>query len=465
MGIEQEYKNYLREVRKDVISRREQFSEIWSRELTEIFGTPIKIGEYLELEGGFWLPLDGFNRLAPELILFFKERALVRGERVFLRGYDYYCNDPTMHRDQIHWNSDKLYGFLVKKWKSYPEMSFSALNHKGISFEDWIGYLSFFEYCFHDLTSIRWLEFKYSEYFEWSDILGEAMLETDELIERTAEILAYLLRHQYIRAYKVAAACYPHLVSSLRIHAFLDGMPVGAFANTQKDVPFVRATQEGDSLFKIFAAYRIKLLPFIQKTTWKHIMLYGNAFGAMSAGYIMKYLLFDEGKQIGCGSVNYSTHRYYINIFKEVSTKAVFVSGEGAHEDACSIIIDDTVWTATSYEKIVKDLHLANTFLLPLSIDCNSLVHNRQLHCTMNELYKIAQHSGTLAKEVGDSYPIFFSSWDRMRAVKKYDRQTNDIYFREILDGADLLMKHLWDLYFDEYISHEAGGDDPVHQD
>lgn len=460
MRIEEEYRRKLREIRTDVLRCREQFCQTWNIELSQTFGKNIDIEKYLEPEGGFWLSINEFNLMQPELVDFFKNRALYCDGRIFLRGYDYYSNDPTMHERNDKRRADQLLYELVKKWESYPStLSFSNLSENKISFQDWVGYLSFFEYCFHDLTSIRWLEFKYGEYFEPSLGLHAAISETDELLDRIAEILALLLRHQYVGASEVASHYYPTFFSSPSIRGFLFSIPCDAFTGLKKDVPFIRSVQEGDSLFKIFAAYKTKLLPFVRKTSENHIVLYGNAFGAMSAGYVLKYLLKDENKLIECGVVNYSTHRYYIKIFKEVSSKAVFVSGELNRKDACSIIVDDTVWTAASYKKIVNDLGLNNTLLLPLSIDCNSLIHNMQLKCQINELYEIAQCSFKLAKEVGDSYPVSFSSWDRMRAVKKYNRQTDDIFYREILDGADLLMKHLWCLYYDKYISNEREGD------
>lgn len=65
---------------------------------------------------------------------------------------------------------------------------------------------------------------------------------------------------------------------------------------------------------------------------------------------------------------------------------------------------------------------------------------------------QIAQQAAVWASEVGDLPPAFSSFWDFERKALENKMITDNQELRRVLDGDDLMLKHLWAIFQEEIL-------------
>lgn len=458
-----DYDDLLCQAKIEIQYNYNQFIKWWNAEFRTHLGLPesFSIENYWEVEGGFCIDKDSYAKLPDDLHCFFDSRMFLRQDKVYFRGYTYYECDPTVHRRFRLNNQEDLLRRFQNKWNKYPhQLTFKYLNNQQIPFESWVGTLSFLEYLFTDLATIRWFLFIGETEIKENCFCDYQMIcdDTDWCIEQISMAMILLLMFDHKSAYDIIYSSYERIISSESIIMLL---------KTQYDLsvsvkPMVRSIREGDSVVKIYATYRQKLAPFLAENSYKKVLLLSNAFGAINSGCLLKKCVeimnktSDETIIIDTENINYSQHRYYHDQFGYASSKVRMFSDYYSVENYdCVIILDDTVWTAGTYWKICHALNSENLYLLPYSLDCNSLIYSKQVSHKDSDMFSFAQEVHRLAREVGGMLPAFLSSWDRLSATASHQVHTDDSSYDSVMNGDDTLMKYLWGLYYTDYIRKE----------
>lgn len=408
------------------------------------------IEENVDIFGGFLLSTDQYEDMASELQSFFSDRAEMKKEKVFLRGYGYYYCDPQMHSKSRLYTQSELWKEFAKKWERYKgTYSFDYLVQEKMTVEDWIGTLALLEYSFADLTTLRWFEFVNRG--KILELIGEHFFviveETEKYLHMVGEAIARLLKFDFMGAFRILSSGYSKLYQSTILTDFvISPLDFGTEGSS-----FMRVIREGDSLCLIYATYLMKLKPLCGQEHNK-VLLISNAFGAMNTGVILKYLLSEVNSETI--NIQYSQNRNDGNAYGEVSDKVKIIN-EGLNvlkdENQIIIVIDDSIFTGNSYCHIKEHFDgLGKIYLLPFSFDCNSLKYSRQKECM--EMYKVAMQAYKWAKEAGDCIPAFVSFWDWDKSAPENNLQIENIDFQCILNGEDLLLKHLWVTYNTEIL-------------
>ena len=451
----EQYRTYMEQTRNQVMKNGDAFYLLWDEQIKEAFGLKFfdSMSRYISYDGGVVLSNTEYENMSSGLKSFFDKRAVRRNGLIILRGYDYYINDPTMHINIGLKDQNVLWKKFLEKWNSYTFPCTQDFLGKKTSFQDWIGTLAMLEYIFSDLTSLRWFVYMTNGN---QKLAGESVARCiDKYTDKVGQCIALMLRFEFETAAYVIDSTLNSIFADYILRDFLNSASECVILNK----PCIRAVREGDSLAKIYAAYLLKLIPFCKEKRTHRLLIFSNAFGAMNAGVIIKHLFAIE-VSVFAVNINYSTHRYYRHIFGAGNEKVITLTEEYINPDDYDavVIIDDTVWTASSYKKIIESLKKEslknnNIYLLPLSLDCNLLAYSTKEFGTYQEMFDTSLSVNTLANEIGNTLPAFASSWDRERKFNKWYEKKMDPYFTEVMDGCDLLMQYLWYTYFDEGIN------------
>ena len=405
------------------------------------------IEQYVDICGGFFLDKHLYNKMNVELKKFFSKKKLPSNEKdIYLRGYDYYQADPVMHIQGESINRDYLWKSYNTKWKDYHAInSFSYLvEGKRISIADWIGTLSLLEYLFNDLTALRWFEFKSKSLI--MDFVGKDYFDIVDSTERYADIIGHtiacMLNFDIDRAYELLQSNYNPMTHSKYIERLL----CLDFENIGKES--IRAVREGDSICLIYAAYLMKLKPFFETKQAENILLVSNAFGAMNIGIILKYLMKSHGNFFCSNSLFYQNRAIEDEVYgKPESDICCIIDEKGISEESYQfvIVVDDSVFTGTSYSKINNILFPdRNVYLLPLTVNCNCLKYCRRGIRKGTDVYDIAQQVVEWSTQVGSRIAPFTSFWDFDHAASENKIHVENQLIQPVLNGNDLLKKHLW---------------------
>ena len=109
------------------------------------------------------------------------------------------------------------------------------------------------------------------------------------------------------------------------------------------------------------------------------------------------------------------------------------------------IVVDDSIFTGTSYTKITDILfHDRNVYLLPLTVNCNCLKYCRRGIRKGTDVYDIAQQVAEWSTQLGDRIAPFTSFWDFDHAASENKIHVENPLIQSVLNGNDLLKKHLW---------------------
>ncbi|MCM1048290.1 MAG: hypothetical protein NC433_07690 [Clostridiales bacterium] len=410
------------------------------------------IKENVDVFGGFLLSIVQYENMDYELQDFFKYRAEIKEDVIFLRGYEYYCCDSQMHSSSISYTSNELWKKFGEKWANYKyTYSFSFLKQKEITFENWIGILSLLEYIFADLTTLRWFEFINQK--KYLNLLGSKFLaiidETEHFTHIIGDAIAKLLKFDFTDGFNILSSNYSKLFQSTILTDFIT-----ASWDFDIEKSAIRVIREGDSLCLIYAAYLLKLAPLCAQKRLNKILLLSNAFGAMNTGIILKYLLPSD-IHATVMNIRYSQNRNDIKFYGKMPAKVEMINEnlDITEEDGYQavIIVDDSIFTGNSYHHIKSYFSsVTHIFLLPFSFDCNSLKYGKQEKYAYTQIYEITAQSLKWATEAGNCVPAFISFWDWDKSASVNYQQIKNPEFQHILDGEDLLLKHLWSIYLNK---------------
>lgn len=406
------------------------------------------IQNYIDLFGGYWVKIDEYNKMNSVLRSFFNTGVL-KDNRVFLRGYDYYQADPLMHMRGDSCSFSQLWKVFAKKWERYGRVNSFEYINSNITIEDWVGTLGLLEYIFSDLTSLRWFVFRNEKLISksYGKSYSELVLAIEAFTEVIGKAIAGMLLFEFDMVHDLLSKEYYQKVKSVCIQKLIDTK----WEKIEK--ASIRTIREGDSIVLIYAAFLIKLKPFCVKKKWKKIRLVSNAFGAMNIGVIIQHLVNDlcEVEHI---NLLFAQHRsegdYVYN--DELIGKCCFIdakSSQVSNDDVDAVfIVDDSVCFGKSYKNIKDSVDHEVTYLLPLTLNCNGLKYFRVGLTENDNLEDIIQQSFYFAKEVNDVYPAFFSFWDFRNKVPE-NVMCYDETYRFAMYGSDLLLRHLWMMYYE----------------
>lgn len=403
--------------------------------------------------GGYWLEEASYIHMDDVLKSFFGKRAKKYKGKFFLRGYDYYQADPLMHCQDSLKNLNNLWNIFQVKWDNYPRsISFAYLNDSFISVENWIGTLGLLEYLFTDLTSLQWFAFKNKDALicERKDDYYQAMCEMEYFADKIGEAIASTLQFDFKRVYAILSETYVLVTGS----KYLD-----AIVHTEimiKDKSSVRAIREGDSISLIYASYLMKLKPFCQAHHFKKIQLVSNAFGAMNIGIIFKYLVCADC-EADSYNILYAQNRAEEDIvYGNTQLDSCCVIGDSketfAQDSQGIFVVDDSIFSGNSYRNIKEFLGEESVYLLPLTFNCDCIKYCRRGIKETDDMEQIAQQAAAWASEVGDLPPAFASFWDFERKALENKMITDNQELRRVLDGDDLILKHLWVIFQKEIL-------------
>ena len=394
--------NFIDNIYTTISDVQERFFLTWNHQIKNHLcvkeGFCIK--NNVDIFGGFLLSVAQYENMNHELQDFFNHRAEIKEDVVFLRGYEYYCCDPQMHNSSKSYTPNELWKKFGEKWAKYKyTYSFDFLKRKEIALEDWIGILSLLEYIFADAF--------------------------------------HILSSDYCRLFQ-SAILTDFLTESLDVD-------LGESA--------IRVIREGDSLCLIYAAYLLKLAPLCAQQGFNKILLLNNAFGAMNTGIILKYLLPSDIHSAVI-NIRYSQNRNDVGTYGKTPAKVEMINGDTEiPEDGYQafIIVDDSIFTGNSYHHIKEYFcDVDYICLLPFSFDCNSLKYSKKEECAYPQMYEITVQALKWAKEAGNCVPAFISFWDWDKSASVNYQQIKNPEFQHILDGEDLLLKHLWSIYLNK---------------
>lgn len=440
--------DYINNLEEEIKKSQSCFWEKWNQLIKRRFRLPIdfQISKFIDLFGGYILDTISYSRMDNSLISFY-DKKVKKCDAIHLRGFDYYYSEPLLHFRNQNINCDYLWNSFQKKWNDYRLIiTFNFINDT-CAFENWIGTLGFLEYLFEDLTVIRWFVFRNrlmltKVYMDTYKDLVDLIVKFTEIV---AESLACLLKFEFRKANRLLSANYNNFFESSLINNFMNKN----FVNIDK--ASTRTVREGDSLILVFAAYLMKLKPACEYNKWVKIDIVSNAFGAMNTGLILKYLI-SPLCLVNHKNILYAQHRTEADlVYEDAMIKECYyidTNEEKSKSDAL-IVLDDSVCLGKTYKYIKEFINHDNTFLLPLTFNCNGLKYFRVSVTEKDDIKELIYQSVKWAKEINGVLPCFFSFWDFQLVVPKAtdSKDKNYCYAKY---GSDLLLKHLWELYYEE---------------
>ena len=433
---------------------RDDFFRKWNAVIKRYLrqGDDFHIEYFIDICGGYWLTDELYEQMDTELKNFYNKRAVKTDGRIFLRGYDNYQADPLMRRKKVMYDWDSIRQKEAEKFAGYKrQYTFSYLKCETVSVVNWIGILGMFEYLFSDLTSLQWFLFKNGA--RLSEIMGEEYLQTtrelEESVEIVGRIIACILKFDFKQTYILLKEKYTAVTNS---HVYEKLIQINFDI---EDKSSVRAVREGDSICLIYAAYLMKLEPFCKENHLKKIYLVSNAFGAMNIGIILKYLI-TSCSEAECYNILYAQNRSVEDVvYGGSSLASCCIMGEKQKYDQekfqAVFVVDDSIFSGSSYIHIRSFLQDQRpVYLLPLTLNCDCLKYCRRGIKENDDINLIARQVVLWSSEVGNVLPPFSSFWDFCRKAPENRILTDNVELHSVLDGDDLLTKHLWAIFESE---------------
>lgn len=446
---------YVNTLETEIHSNQMLFFREWNNQIKAYFNVSpeFQIEKYVDVFGGYWLDFAEYNAMDNQLRIYY-DPIVIRQDKVYLRGYEYYQVDPLFHLQCKLNGANQLWRLFKNKWNRYSCISDFAFINDKITLENWIGTLGFLEYIFSDLTSLRWFVFRNrKQNIKYIHDHYDALVNTiEQFTEIIGQVIAAMLLFDFNNASSLLSDNYSELINSHVIKELLEE----SFEIVEK--ASLRAMREGDSIVLMYAAYIMKLKPFCLKHQEKRVLLISNAFGAMNIGVILKYLLADicDIKHV---NLLFAQHRSEGDfVYRDLLTNRCYFFNdkdryETQHTDI-TIVVDDSVCFGKSFFNIKQELNNPGIFLLPLTLNCNGMKYFRVGIDEKDNINDIIRQSADWARAINNMLPCFFSFWDFRQCIPEkclLEDKTQSF----ALYGSDLLLKHLWTLFLDVIISDD----------
>lgn len=442
---------YLNETAGAMAELEQEFWSAWNARLTSALSvdSAFDIRDHADVFGGFRLSEAQYSELDAGLRRFFDSRSHRSGTSVLLRGYSYYACDPQVHRSSERPDDTTLWATFLDKWQGHrdrPDLSF--LRHGPVSSINWIGALAYLEYGLCDLTTLHWFVLRKRPRLEarlGCDGFEALHTAIRDGVRDTAEAMAALLIDDGPAWFETLSRAADVYRSEIVNNFLVDSLQLAAMGTGD-----VRAVREADSMPLLLAAWEMKLRPHLARRPAVALTLLSNAFGALNQGEILAALARRTGTPASSANVQFSQHRAASGLFPSDADRVTFLDGAlpeptPAHE---VILVDDCIFTGTSYEQIsawLRDRGLTAA-LLPLAIDLPSIRDYERDTRDVEAVLIRAKQCVAWATEVGDRLAPFQAFWDWSYA-SLHSTTTDDPDVREVMNGGDLLLKELWRRY------------------
>lgn len=430
-----------------------EFWATWNAQLRATIVAPadFDISRHANVFGGFTLTTNQYATMDSGLRCFFDSRVARRGDSVILRGHDYYACDPQLYPASRRPRDATLWRLFRDKWRGYWDRpTFSFLETGPVHATDWIGALSYAEYLANDLTTLRWFVWRNRGAIvqqlgqtAYGDIRDAVAVGARDV---AAAIAGMLVGSPSTTARLLNAA--GSVCSSDQVSTFLErSVSLGSAGNGD-----VRAIREGDSLPLIYAAYSMKLRPFAASGGRSEVSLLSNAFGALNVAEVLAALIRSElGVAAAASDIQFSQHRATGDLFATSAGGVTLLDPDGmasAPPVNDLVLVDDSVFTGTSYEQIQSALsdRFDRIHFLPLAVDLPSIRHYNREQRDVASVLARAKQCVAWSSELGGRPPAFQAFWDWSEATRHVSTSI-DPDVRAVMNGGDLLLKELWTRY------------------
>ena len=444
------YMAYLNEIR----TFQNNVSVLWQKRIFSVFNNCFEkdaprnetlIRQYLAVEGGYKIPKKEWGRMFPQLVSFFSEKTQNYNGFIYLRGYDYYASDKSMHLSDTKLSNTHSFTALYTRLVQYCDCAdIMALLYD--TKLDWINYLGiqgFLEWIWNDFACLSWILISCQ-----SDVLISAF---DSLVDKLAHIIVQSVYGVLGQKLVFEHDLNTQLKDILRSPILIDVMTYEQGQLQSKQYIF-RSLREGDQLWLLLACYEYKLLPWLKESGYPDdVTLIGNAFGAINSAFILKNCLalnncFVTAKNIYCSVHEEEMHRH---------TLYQSFYGLENNDSQCeyALVVDDSLFTGKTFKRIrLKLLHkFKHIYCLPLTFDVSTIFNHPEemnVECTENDSINYVEE---LIRTIGNNLAPARSYW---AYHKKTPRSTDGIIqeYNAKICGSDLLIRILWRRFKEEII-------------
>lgn len=421
------------------------------------------IEPYIDICGGYYVSEKEFKMMNDELKQFYEHRIDQKNGNYHLRGYDYYSSDPLIHLEKNRNNPNLFWNILCDKWVKYKKtIIFPRLQNDYESFINWIGIFGFLEYIFSDISSLLWFISRNKEGIVFKEKKSE--VELKEFLNQSAQIVGEYFADLLFFDFKNINEIFEEKINNIINLNISDYIEIKE--TSIDNWTAIRSIREGDSLVLVYAAYIMKLSPYMRNKKIDNIVIFSNCFGAMNIGIIIEALLKKEFN-IECKSYNilYAQNRAEEDsIYGGERFQKCYILEEDFclhNESQVALVIDDSIFLGKSFFEIKKYLYeeavaeSCMVLFIPLTLNCDCIKYCRRGIMPNQDIEEMAKWVVKYSNQVGDTLPPFTSFWDFCRCAPENFLEANDAEVKKIFVGDDLLMKHLWARYENEIISEQ----------
>lgn len=476
-----------------------------AQETSEGGAAPFDMRTHASIFGGFHVAEDEYAQMDVRLRAFFDDRLTREGGRVWLRGRDYYACDPQIYPDADRPDEAGLWRLSRTRWAAFRAWLEWATEDgradaRGTGERnpiDLLGCMSVAEWLLNDLDTLEWFVYLNSE------AIGAQGIDTEEALGNIEQAV-FAAASWYARCLLADPAAEPQAI----VRGFADIVARPALTRIiSLELPAyaegcVRSIREGDTAPLIFAAYLLKLRAASMRSCCcapsdesaadasvasgpvaladggatatnaasglaassgedatssgsdgePRVLFLSNGFGGLNLGAMFKALLAADGfdvSGIDTGNVRFSQHRAAAKFFSAGSGGVRYLTRRAQGRAARAghvVVVDDCVFTGTSFERIVETLNGTNATLLPLALDVNSMRLFRRDRRDVDATYRDAVRAIAWARDLGGALPPFAAFWswtpeERVPAPGMHSAEA------EVQRGGDLLLKELWRRY------------------
>ncbi|MBJ6360565.1 hypothetical protein ACFOQM_04470 [Paenibacillus sp. GCM10012307] len=457
------YKDRVRLLRREVYQMGKKVERKWEKELLTsehicFTNRDIPLRKYIDDVGGFRIMRDEWSQLPLILRDFFAQRAHFDKRYVIFRGYDYYKFDPTIHLPASSFNENMAWFELVNRWMLYASY-FSKIENEitqpSIFFPTWLASLSYFEWIFNDLCSMRWTGLCIECYYhKENESVPKQILKWIEAIEHGLEVAAQMLIDVGYRRWKENPSIHE---KSKRLKQVLQSSDITMQAECIGELiqrvganGWVRSIREGDQLWIVCSMFENKVIPLLpSQDTPLHIL--SNAFGGIHIGYLWKAMLLNRGVlKVQQHVIRTSVHEAEMNRMKGLYETLTVEKMNG-------IIIhtDDSIFSGKTHKRVLN--LLMNTsdpiHFVPLTLDIGTIYnHPEELTSQGMPINECIDQIEQFARGIDGYLPVARSYW----AIKKIQRnqkyESSNPHFKKIVDGSDRLVGMLWNRFSSEIL-------------
>lgn len=451
--IKTRYIAYLGEIN----AFQKKVSALWQKRITEKFSNffidnkdsdsennEALIKKYIALEGGYKIPENEWGHMNPQLVDFFHNINQHYNGYVYLRGYDYYASDKSMHLSISNLSNAQSFAKLsarFKRYRSYVSVVQMLYDEK-LTWIDYLGIQSYFEWIWNDIAILSWILIYFNE--------NALIKKFNPIIDQMAGIVVESIYGFFDQKINCASDLHLKLDAILNSSMLNDVMHY-VHGQLHCEQYIFRALREGDQLWLVLASYEFKLLPWLQKNTYKSITLIGNAFGAINSAFLLKNCLAYNSFNVFAENIFYSVHEQEMH--RNTANHTFCGLDIGSNNNECAIVVDDSLFTGKTFRIISRKLerHFHHVYFLPLTFDVATIFNHPEEMLVESTMEDSINYVEGLIREIGDNLSPARSYWAFKKRKPNCTTGIAAEYSAKVR-GSDLLIRILWRRFKEEIL-------------